>query len=263
MTSKFSGLYIMIRGVILAAFVTVAGPAIGVASVGLPGDYNHNGFVSHSDYSVLGDTYGQTVPSFLGADGNGDGVVDSIDYAIYRDSYGQTASLPATLPLTVSAVPTPGGNLEWTFTFSNVNGALAGHLNISTNGPSILSVDGGPMFKDDGFNPLDAPGINASLAVQKGISFSGGTAFAALGTTLTQSPALLNSSSTLEFLRLVTAGSQPTTLTYAGEVGYQGQDYVHNGVASFVVPEPASWIVAGVCLAAFMAGPGSWRVRKQ
>ena len=136
-------------------------------------------------------------------------------------NYGQTDSFPANLPLTVTVMPTPAGNLEWTFTFSNVNGALGGHLNISANGPTILSATGGPLFKDDGRDPVGVPGFNASHTVEEGISFKGATAFAALGTTLTLSPSLLNSNSTLEFLRLVTAGVQPTTLTYAGEYGYQ------------------------------------------
>jgi hypothetical protein len=213
----------------------------------IPGDFNGDGMVSHADLSIIGDGFGTQF--FLP------------DYEIYRANYGQTASLPATLPLTVSAMPTPGGNLEWRFTFANVNGALAGHLNISVNGPTILSAAGGPLFRDDGIDPVGVPGFNASHAVEEGISFSGTTAFAALGTTLTQSPSLHNSQSTLEFLRLVTAGIQPTTITYAGEFGYQSLDYMHAGSASYV-PEPEFWTMAGTCLATLLVGTRSWRVRK-
>jgi Dockerin type I domain len=156
------------------------------------------------------------------------------DYYTYVANYGQTSSLPSIVPLTVTAIPTPAGNLEWTFTFANVNGAIGGFLNITANGPTILSATGGPLFKDDGIEPVGAPGFNASHTVEQGISYKGATAFAALGTTLTLSPSLLNSNSTLEFLRLVTAGVQPTTLTYAGEYGYQSSDYVLAGWQSYV-----------------------------
>ena len=135
------------------------------------------------------------------------------------------------LPLDVVATPTPGGNLEWTFTFSGVNGALAGQMNISTSGPSILSAQGGPLFLDDGINPVGVPGFNEFHAIQQGISFSGNKAFAALGTTLSISPSLFGSNSTLEFLRLVTAGTQPTTLTYAANMATKAT--VNNGSASY------------------------------
>ena len=200
-------------------------------ALGAPGDFNGDGIVSHADLSLIGDGFGNRY-FFL-------------DYEIYRANYGQTASQPANLPLAVTAMPTPAGNLEWTFTFSNVDGALGGHLNITANGPTILSATGGPLFKDDGRDPVGVPGFNASHTVEEGISFKGATAFAALGTTLTLSPSLLNSNSTLEFLRLVTAGVQPTTLTYAGEYGYQSVDYVLAGSLSYVPVLPGDFDLDG------------------
>jgi hypothetical protein len=196
-----------------------------------PGDFNGDGMVSQADLSVIGDGFNSKY--FLN------------DYYLYVANYGQTASQPADLPLTITAVPTPAGNLEWTFTFANVNGALGCHLNITANSPTILSATGGPLFKDDGRDPVGAPGINASHKVEEGISFKGATAFAALGTTLTLSPSLLNSNSTLEFLRLVTAGVQPTTLTYAGEYGYQSSDYVLAGSQSYVPVLPGDFNLDG------------------
>ena len=153
---------------------------------------------------------------------------------------GQAASLPA-LSFAVT-----GANTWWKprvdIYLPGVNGALAGHVNISTSGPSILSAQGGPLFLDDGINPVGVPGFNEFHAIQQGISFSGNKAFAALGTTLSISPSLFDSNSTLEFLRLVTAGTQPTTLTYASNYGYQGQSFVNNGSASYV-PEPATLLM--------------------
>src|SRR6185295_6333294 len=47
--------------------------------------------------------------------------------------------------------------------------------------------------------------------MQEGISFRGNSAFAALGTTFGQTPTVLNSDSTPEFLRPKTLGVQPIT----------------------------------------------------
>jgi Dockerin type I domain len=210
----------MRRLVLMSLALTVLLGVVNKLALGAPGDFNGDGIVSHADLSLIGDGFGTQF--FLP------------DYYLYVANYGQTASQPADLPLAVTAMPTPAGNLEWTFTFSNVNGALAGHLNISANGPTILSATGGPLFKDDGRDPVGVPGFNASHTIEEGISINGATAFAALGTTLTLSPSLLNSNSTLEFLRLVTAGVQPTTVTYAGEYGYQMVDYALAGSSSYV-----------------------------
>jgi hypothetical protein len=216
---------------------------------GLLGDYNVDGVISHADYSVLGYHFG--TPGFLPNDLT-PGFVSLADFHVYRDHYGETLSLPGVLPFEVAWAPTPGGNTLWTFTFSNVDGALAGHLNISTDGPNIVSALPGPSFLDDETDPVGVPGINASSAIEEGISFSGSTAFAALGTTLSISPSISNA--TLEFLRLTTEGTQPTMLTFAGEYGYQGIDYEFGG-SEHSVPEPGSLTLLGIGL----LGLGFWR----
>ena len=229
--------------ILLAVASTIA--AVREADAGAPliGDFNGDGIVSHADYSILGDTYGTVGPA---ADADFDGMVGQSDFDLYVANYGEMASSPGVLPFEVVATPS-GGNLEWTMTFSGVNGSLAGHLNLSTGGPNILSVAGGPGFLDDNDGMLEVPGINASSAVEEGISWSGNTAFAALGATLTNPPTLTGSDSTLEFLRVVTEGTQPTALTYSGAYGYQAEDYGLEGSASFV-PEPAAGVLVGLVL---------------
>jgi len=97
-------------------------PAYGIS---VPGDYNHDGVVSHGDYSLLGDTFGQLGPQFAGADGTGDGIVSFSDYAFYEAHYGNTSGgdppvpPPGVLPFTVIGAPTPGGEVQWTFTLSD------------------------------------------------------------------------------------------------------------------------------------------------
>lgn len=235
----------------------LGGLVVGAAKAGillLPGDYNLDGKVSHADYSVLGDTFGSL--SDLRADGNFDGVINDLDFDVYVAHYGETASLPSYLPFTVVPNPLPSGDLEWTFTFAHVNGSLAGHLNIDSDA-TILSMTGGPGFLDDGMGNVGVPGVNSSNAIEEGISHTSNHGFVALGTTLSSPPTLLNSDSTLEFLRLVTkgpaSGPTPTTLTFSGEFGYFGADFVFEGSASFV-PEPASWLIA--CIALLLIATG-------
>jgi hypothetical protein len=70
-------------------------------SLGLLGDYNHNGTIGPEDYTVWKSSFGST--SNLAADGNGDGVVNAADYTIWRDRVagGAGAGLKA------GAVPEP------------------------------------------------------------------------------------------------------------------------------------------------------------
>ena len=172
-------------GVVAAIAAMAAGrPAFGTVTI--LGDYNGDGIVSHADYSVLGDTFGSTTD--LRADGDSDGVIDHADFTIYSLRYGNTASQPSVLPLSVTP-SVVGGNVEWTFTYSGVSGALAGHLNILTDGPQVLSVIGGSSFLDDGVNPVGVPGKLAGGGILSGISLGFNSAFAALGTTLTFPPA--------------------------------------------------------------------------
>lgn len=138
------------------------------------------------------------------------------------------------------------GNFQWTFSFAPLTGALAAHLNISTSGPNILSAQGGGGYLDDGDATLETPGINSLGNEEAGISISGNQAFAALGTTLGAGP--LPPNVTPEFLTLITAGTQPTTLTLVGEAGYHAINYNINVVST--IPEPATWMMAATAMLA-------------
>ncbi len=54
------------------------------------GDYNFDGVVNLSDYTLWRDTLGST--SQVGADGNGNGVVDAADYGVWSSSLGQSST---------------------------------------------------------------------------------------------------------------------------------------------------------------------------
>jgi hypothetical protein len=69
----------------------------------MPGDYNGDGIVDASDYTVWRNAYGGTYNPM--ADGNNDQVIDLDDYAIWKSNYGQSASGSGTGGL--HAVPEP------------------------------------------------------------------------------------------------------------------------------------------------------------
>ena len=56
----------------------------------LAGDYNQDGTVDASDYTVWRDTLGSAIN--LAADGNGNGAVDQADYIIWKSNFGSTAN---------------------------------------------------------------------------------------------------------------------------------------------------------------------------
>jgi PEP-CTERM motif len=56
----------------------------------LAGDYNHNGVVDASDYTVWRDSFGQTGTG-LAADGDGSGTVDQGDYDLWTMNFGNTS----------------------------------------------------------------------------------------------------------------------------------------------------------------------------
>jgi hypothetical protein len=71
-------------------------------STQLTGDYNHNGLVDASDYTVWLDTLGSTTK--LAADGNDSGAIDAGDYTVWKTNFGRTASSGAG---SATAVPEP------------------------------------------------------------------------------------------------------------------------------------------------------------
>lgn len=238
-------------------------------------DFNGDGLVSHADYSILGNNFGTV--SFMG-DADSDGLVGSSDYAIYLAEYGQTASTPSANTFTIVPTPTLDGNVLWTFQFTNITGALAGHFSLRVEGPSapnILSMSEGDQFKDLGGASVGVPGpktftwltttdVDGSPAVNNwpiGTQFDNSTheAYAALGSSL----GTLFAGESPTVFTLVTEGQSETTIrlltgsSAAGrysEYGYNGIDYyfLEDQVVTFTpaVPEPGTALVIGGALLA-------------
>ncbi|MFO0789497.1 MAG: matrixin family metalloprotease [Pirellulales bacterium] len=81
--------------------------AVSATSVGLPGDYNHNGVVDAADYSLWRDSLGQSVVAGSGADGNADGQITSADFDVWRAHFGQTSGAGGGSGVLAAAVPEP------------------------------------------------------------------------------------------------------------------------------------------------------------
>jgi len=73
-------------------------------AAGVPGDFNADGQVDASDYTVWRDAFGQTGAG-LAADGNRDLHVDDADYATWKANFG--ASLEGGGAAGATAVPEP------------------------------------------------------------------------------------------------------------------------------------------------------------
>lgn len=80
---------------------------LSATSVGVLGDYNHDGIVNAADYSVWRHSLGQSVAAGSGADGNADGTVTSADYDVWRAHFGATAGAGSGTELLGSQVPEP------------------------------------------------------------------------------------------------------------------------------------------------------------
>lgn len=83
-------------------------PVAVIIQLAVEGDYDNNGTVNNSDYTVWRQNFGST--TLLGADGNINGVVDAADYAIWRKNFGNSlpgAGAGSGLGLVNVAVPEP------------------------------------------------------------------------------------------------------------------------------------------------------------
>lgn len=67
----------------------------------IPGDYNANGIVDASDYTIWRDTLSSTTD--LRADGDGSGAVDAADYLVWKNNFGGGAGSSS-----AASVPEPG-----------------------------------------------------------------------------------------------------------------------------------------------------------
>ncbi len=74
----------------------------------LPGDYDRDGDIDASDYTVWRDTLGQSLAVGTGADGNADGFIGRADYEIWKINFGETAGSQVSM---TASVPEPGSLL--------------------------------------------------------------------------------------------------------------------------------------------------------
>ena len=80
-------------------------PITVVIVTGVQGDYNGDGVVNTSDYTIWRDSLGATGTG-LAADGNDDEVVDATDYMIWKSNFGNTAA-PVSGTIQSNNVPEP------------------------------------------------------------------------------------------------------------------------------------------------------------
>jgi hypothetical protein len=72
----------------------------------LAGDYDHDGVVDASDYTVWRNTLNQTGTA-LAADGNGNGRVDEGDYTVWKSNFGQRGGAGGLEFVSTATVPEP------------------------------------------------------------------------------------------------------------------------------------------------------------
>jgi hypothetical protein len=95
---------------------------LNVVGADVAGDYNQDGIVNVTDYTVWRNTLGSI--DNLAADGNHNRVVDAGDYTVWKSHFGQTASLGTSV--LSSAVPEPAtlamtlGLMAWLLVGSRV-----------------------------------------------------------------------------------------------------------------------------------------------
>ena len=82
-----------------------AAPASLAIGYRLIGDFDGNGAVNSSDYSLWKTDFGKSVSAGSGADGNGDGIVDAADFTMWRDHLGNSS--PGSGAMAADAVPEP------------------------------------------------------------------------------------------------------------------------------------------------------------
>lgn len=92
-------------------FQQLSSPVTVTLSVGLVGDYDHNGIVNQADYGVWRGSFNSA--SVLDADGNGNGIVDQGDYIVWRRNLGLSAgaSLAAAASSSVLKAPVPAADM--------------------------------------------------------------------------------------------------------------------------------------------------------
>jgi hypothetical protein len=229
----------LVAGVCKAQCDPETGVCVPSPPAGVVGDYNFDGIVSHADYTVLGDTFGQFGPN-LAADGNLDGIVDQADFEVYRANYGIVPNTGTPVaPFTIVASPTVDGDTRWVLSLPYIT-SLSAHVNIKVRDSSNPSLHR-TFLQIAASSPLqDVPGVLTNSAsanngyIREGIyvpvtEITDTDVFVGLGTNLGQPITGGNHT----FLTLISNGLQGTTLTLEGAFGYQATDHRIQQSASF------------------------------
>jgi len=233
----------------VTALATICVTESRAVPAGVPGDYSNDGFVTHADYSVLGDSYGQNgLPNRNSQSG---GNVGAADFEFYKAQYGgQSSPSPSSLEFVLTPWQTPGGDVAWTFAFKqkpdDAYSALAGHFGIEVVGhsgaPNIYNILPGEFATDDGVGSAGVPGSNPFAfdfltptdtyghpngKYSEAADGSTSHAYVAFGTKLGHT---FGPSETVPLFTIFTGSVRTTTLRILGgagksEFGYGGRDW--------------------------------------
>jgi hypothetical protein len=245
--ARLLSIAILSQAVALNACLVAAAPT-------LVGDYNNNGSVGGSDFTVWRDCLGGDTSCLPNRDPfNGHEAIKDADYTSWDLNYGadgpdgSISSVPGPQLSIVNLGPNGSGNLVWSvrvtpreLLFANhppngVGGSIATEIGFTVTQSSLVSATANATnfpFNNQGESPFffgDAP-------TERGVTRVGNQFFAALGSTY------FTTADPKEILRIETLGVVSTEIVWSGSYGstglgllaQAGQGFGVSGMATFV-----------------------------